>query len=412
MTEATAAPSRGGSDTLRNIAAVVLIVLGAVCITAAVPAVWGRNLVLNTDRYVETLKPLATDPGIQQAVIKAIDEQFAANINVADLVHQAFPGRGGTLLAGPLQNAATGLVDSIATKFVESDVFETLWVTINRVAHTALADILTGDHASSDALNVRNGVLTLSLAPVIDKVKAQLVAAGLSVAANVPAVGATLQIADVKGLTKAQSMVSLLDDLADWLPWIALLCFALAVLAAHRRRRAVVISALSTALGMLLLAIGIIIGRHVYLNSLPLKYLTAQDAGNLFDTLVRFLRTGLRIVFLVALLICLIAWVTGASRSARAIRSGVASGARRITAPSAGSTFANSVAEYRTPIAVGVVSLAALVLVLWTNPGALAVLIVALVTVVLVVLVYSFGSGSAGAAPATGAAPDATASHK
>src|SRR3954451_18879663 len=64
--EATTAPGhRSTRGALRTAAVVVLITLGAVVVTASVPTIWGRNLVLNTARYVETLQPLASNPGVQ-----------------------------------------------------------------------------------------------------------------------------------------------------------------------------------------------------------------------------------------------------------------------------------------------------------------------------------------------------------
>jgi uncharacterized membrane protein len=184
-------------------------------------------------------------------------------------------------------------------------------------------------------------------------------------------------------------LVSALNKVANWLPLLALLCYAGAVLAAHRRRRAIVICALTTAFGMLVIAIALLIGRRIYLNDLPLQYLTANDAGRLFDTLVRFLRAGLRTVFVVALLICAIVWFTGGSRQARAIRSGIASGARNLTSRWAGGSFGTTVTAYRGIIATAIVALGALILVLWTNPGVVTAVVIALITAALVVLVYS-----------------------
>jgi hypothetical protein len=381
---------RRAQGVLRGIAVVVLLVLGGVFATASVPAIWGRNLVLNTDRYVETLKPLASDPGIQSAVVKAVDEQFATHIDVRGLVTQALPGKAGTVLAGPLQNAATSLVNTVATRFVQSNAFVQIWVGINRAAHSALVDILTGKHAAhTEALEVRNGILILNLAPVIEKVKAQLVDAGLGVAGNVPAVGTTIKIAQVKGLTEAQSLVSLLNKVANWLPLLSLLCFAGAILAARRRRRAIVICALVEACAMVVLAIGVLIGRRIYLGELPLNYLTANDASRIFDTLVRFLREGLRIIFVLALLVCAIVWLTGSSRQARGLRRGVAGGARGLTSRWEGGRFATAMAANHGVVSTVIIALGALVLVLWTNPGILTVVVIALITAALVVLVYS-----------------------
>jgi hypothetical protein len=57
--------------------------------------VWGRNLLLNTDRYVQTVEPLASNAGVQNTVIAAVDAQFQGRIDlksVLDLV--LLPRRG------------------------------------------------------------------------------------------------------------------------------------------------------------------------------------------------------------------------------------------------------------------------------------------------------------------------------
>ncbi len=52
----------------RTIVAVLLIVLGCVMAPLAGVAVWARNQVTNTDRYVRTVAPLAADPAFQATI--------------------------------------------------------------------------------------------------------------------------------------------------------------------------------------------------------------------------------------------------------------------------------------------------------------------------------------------------------
>jgi hypothetical protein len=387
--EATRSLGRRVRTALRATAVVLLIALGGVCITASVPAIWGRNLVLNTDRYVETLKPLANDPGVQQAIVKAVDQQFAANVDIGATLNEALPPRAAAVLSGPLQTAASSLVDTVATRFVKSKFFAALWEQMNRVAHTGLVAILEGKGDRSGALSISNGILYLNLAPVVTAIKARLVQAGLAVAANVPAVGATIAIMKVEGLTKAQSAVRTLDRTAHWLPALALLCFTGGVLTSRRRRRAVITSALVTAGGMMLIAAGVLIGRRIYLDSLPLKYLTADDAGRVFDTVVRFLRDGLRLVFVVAILLSVLMWLTGRSRQAQSTRRWIGDRARAITSRGSESRYAGVIAANRRIVSIAICAVAALVLVLWTNPGLAMVLTITLIAAALIVLVYS-----------------------
>src|SRR5512141_1373230 len=58
-------PPGRGSVLARRIVAIVLVVLTAVLACATVPALYLRSEVLDTDRYVATVAPLASDPASQ-----------------------------------------------------------------------------------------------------------------------------------------------------------------------------------------------------------------------------------------------------------------------------------------------------------------------------------------------------------
>ena len=60
---------------------------------------------LNTDRYVQTLAPLATDPGVQNALITAVDRQVQNNVDVGPLLDQNLPPKAAKALTGPVQGA-------------------------------------------------------------------------------------------------------------------------------------------------------------------------------------------------------------------------------------------------------------------------------------------------------------------
>ena len=260
----------GGSRAVgivRATAVVLLMTIGALLATVSVPAIWGRNLILNTDRYVSTLKPLASDPGVQAGIIKAIDSQIESNVDVSSIVKSALPGRAGTILAGPLESATDTLVNTVTTKFVESQAFVTLWTTVNRVAHKQVVAILTGSADDRKALNIKNDQVVLNLQPVVDAVKAQLVSSGLTVAAKVPAVNTTIEIANVKGIDKARSLTKLVNKVAHWLPVIAIVLLLAAIGLSRRRRRGTIIAGMSVALGMVILAAALAIGRKIYLDA-------------------------------------------------------------------------------------------------------------------------------------------------
>jgi cytochrome c oxidase assembly factor CtaG len=64
----------------------LLIVVACLLAPLGVAAVWARNQVTNTDRYVATVAPPAKDPAIRQAVTDVITAQVFTYIDVEGLV--------------------------------------------------------------------------------------------------------------------------------------------------------------------------------------------------------------------------------------------------------------------------------------------------------------------------------------
>ena len=91
--------------------------------------------------------------------------------------------------------------------------------------------------------------------------------------------------------------------------------------------RALVRAALGVAASMLILGIGLRIGRGIYLSSVPGSTLPADAAAAAFDALAHFLWTGLRVVLAVGLIVAIAAYFTGPSRTAVQTRSALTSGA-------------------------------------------------------------------------------------
>ena len=372
---------------MRAFLAVVLIVLGVLCLILAPVAIWGRNFVLDTNKYVQTMAPLASNPGVQDVVVNQVDTNVQSHLDVAAYVKQVLPPRAAALLAQPVQSAVYSLVHTIATKFVQSKLFAKLWVTVNRVAHKQLVTILTGKKAAGGILILRSGKVYVDLGQVVRTVKDRLVKLGISAASKLPVTGATLEIAQVKGLEKAQSAVSALNTLADWLPWIGFALVAGGVVAARRHRRALIAAALGLAAGMIVIGIGLIVGRNLYASGIPDSISPRQTSVYVFDTVVRFLREGIRVVFVVALLVALGVWVSGSSPRAVAVRRGVLNWAHHLGEGVQAGPVTDFVARYTNPLRIGIVALGCLILLLINGPAAWVIILLAVIVVLLLLAV-------------------------
>src|SRR5215468_3518619 len=114
----------------RSTGITIILVLSVICLVLTPVVIWGRNLLLNTDRYVQTVEPLASNPGVQNAVIAAVNTQFQDRIDIRSAIDPVLPPRAAQVLGPALQSAANGLVNTITTRFVQSDAFKTVWNSI------------------------------------------------------------------------------------------------------------------------------------------------------------------------------------------------------------------------------------------------------------------------------------------
>ena len=79
---ATCPPLPDGVVGWRRVSAWVFIVLASLLAVVSVLVVFVRNEVLDTDTYVATVGPLASDPAIQSAVAGAVSRHLVENVDV------------------------------------------------------------------------------------------------------------------------------------------------------------------------------------------------------------------------------------------------------------------------------------------------------------------------------------------
>lgn len=211
--------------TLRSVSSAVLIVLACVLVPVSILTVWVHDIVLDTNRYVATMKPLASDPAIEAAahnrIVHAVDVRVDGKEVTAEIAawpqSQGLPPRAAKAVRGlapQLDAAVNTAADKVATRFVRSDRFEKVWVTANRAAHTAVVHALTGQ--GRGALGVSDGTVTLDLGAAVDQVKKELVDAGLEPAAKIPEVHKQMVLFHSDQLQKMRSAAHALDVEGTW----------------------------------------------------------------------------------------------------------------------------------------------------------------------------------------------------
>ena len=308
----------------------ILIALAALLAPLAVVSVWARSQVTDTDRYVETVAPLASDPAVQAAVTTNITNVVFQYLDVQGLTQQAIDAvsSSGRLppaltqrldsLVVPITNGVRNFTQSQVSNVVQSQAFADAWIAANRTAHDSLVAALTGD--TSGPVQVKGDTVSVQLATLINTVKQRLVSQGFSLADRIPAVNAEFTIFQSADIPKIQRGYKLLNTLGYWLPFIVLGLGVIGIYVVPHHRRAAIVAGLALAAGMLLVAILLALARHRYLNAVPPAQLPPDAAAVLFDTVIRFLREGLRAIALIGVVLAAGAFLTGPSVTATAVR--------------------------------------------------------------------------------------------
>jgi hypothetical protein len=363
----------------RWVGSTVLLVLAALLFSVSTLAIFVRTQLLDTDRYVETVAPLARDPVVQDAIANRVTDEFMVKLDIAGLTQQlvtALEERGVppivNELVGPMVSGVRNFVHTEVHNVVTSDRFAQVWDSANRVAHDELDAILTS--GKGEFLTAEGTQISLNVGALLTIVKQRLVDAGFGLAARVPDTNITVPLFHVEQLPRIRTAVSILNTLYWLLPLVALLLLLAGVLVAPNRRRALLIGSLAFAIGLLLLLGGMAAARSYYLNNLPDTIKSPDAVRVVFDTETRFLVQAIKTLATLFGIIALLCLIFGPSQPAVLLRRLVdrgldaGGGALARTGVSMG-PVPRVLRQYRRAIVVGVVALAVLILVLWGTPG-------------------------------------------
>jgi len=388
----------------RRIVAAILLVITILVFTVTVPAAWGARTVLNTDRYVATVAPLANDPAVQESIARKVTAQVFEALNVEGVISDALASIGdrATVLAGPLTTALRGFVQEQVLRVVQSDAFDTFWTEANRFVHTQVVEILKGNE---EQVSVVEGKVLLNLVPLINLALAQIdrVASDLigrdvtlptiepdtpreeavnrieqALGVDLPDDYGSIEVYDADSLAALQQALFTFQRLLVLLLVMIPVLIAVTLLVSTRRRRTLIQLTVGGAIGLVLIRRFAIIGRDSLFESVDtedfpsVRVLTEELMSSLF----RY--TG--VLLAIVLLALLIALLTGPYPWAVALRRWVGDLGRGIGAAVGGRPLPDTgrvrwVREHRDALMLAGAVLA-VVLLLWVDLSWLAFVIV------------------------------------
>lgn len=379
---------------LRRATTVFLLVLGCGLVAASLIAIWTRASVLNTDRYVKTMAPIARSKAVQKTVADKLDAKITGAIDFDAIARDVLPARA-DVLAPAIEAGAENAIRQQLDRFVASDRFAELWDEANRRVHTRVVGLLTT--GKSGKLALQGDTVYLDLSPAVDRIKQALSDRGLTRIADAipPTVDGQIPLLTSDGFSSARRGINLIKGLSVLLPLLALLALAGHVLMSRPRGRGLLRVALGLAVTGLLLLAAVGIGRSAYLGAIDQNVLPRQAAADIFDSLIALLRSALRITVIAAVVLAGLSLLTRAP-----VRRAVEASGPRLRA-AAGRVRSDPRTEWlaanRVYIQWGIVLLGGLVLVAWDNPTAVVVLIDAALIALAIWVVRALAHGERGA---------------
>ena len=367
----------------------LLLVVACLLAPFAVFSIWLRDQVTNTDRYVQTVAPLSENRAIDAAVAAKVTSELFAHVDVEAIVRQALPQQG-QFLAGTLTSGLRTVTQQTAERVLASPQFNQLWDAANRTAHRQVVALVKGE--SGGIVTAKNGKVFLDLGAITSGIQTQLHNQGITLFDGVK-VNNSFELVESKQLARASRYVRYIEAAGVILPIAVVACFVLAVVLSEDRRRTLLRGGLGLAFSVAVMLALLYAGRAWFLDTVHGHDVPHDAAAAFFDTVVRFLRTGLRTAFTIGILFAGGAWVTGPAPSAVRLRSasgGLLTGLADREDWEFGTT-GTWVATHKRSLRYGIAIAGALVLVVMQRPGPRGVLLVAGLVLVGIAIVEVVG---------------------
>jgi hypothetical protein len=316
---------------VRRIATWVLVVLFALLLPLSLTSTWAVRTVVDTNRYVDTLQPLAQDPVVTNYVADRATTLLFEQLNVQQQVQDILPSAAAPL-AAPLTNQLKTYANVEMRKVVSSPWFADFWRKENTYTHATALSLLTGKTPPSPS-TARN--LVVALSPALIQAIDALDARGVTVFNPIKAQlennrDLTLQLFSSKQIKAVQGYLNLAIELKSLLIILTIVVGVGAVAVATNRRRGAIRVLGAGIISVLVLLAGLTVGRSFFINAVQPDAQTF--ATHLWDLMVRFLRRLLIWSLVVLVVADLAVWITGPSTWAVAFRRTAGSSSKKVAA--------------------------------------------------------------------------------
>jgi hypothetical protein len=245
-----------------------LIILGAVLSIPAAVAVWGEREIKDEDQFVQNVLDVANDEDVQVLLAQRLTDRILERTNLrqriseglTEVQERAGSDRGAAipLLAAPLTRLAGETINRLCLQFMQSDAFDEILETAARTAHQAVLAVVNNDR---QLIEQNDRQIALNLRPVVVQIIEALAGERAEEALtriDIPEDAGMIVISSEVDYPWLWRLARRIDDLVLITPALMVVAFALAILLAKSRRRALISAgaALAIVAGLTLLALG------------------------------------------------------------------------------------------------------------------------------------------------------------
>jgi hypothetical protein len=304
----------------RGIVVGVLIGLASLMVIVGIVAIWLNTVVYDTPTWRATSTEIIQDPAMQTQVSKYVVDQLynstAVQAEVSGALPPQFQAFAPAITSGLHQVAVGASERLLATTPVQN-----LFVAASVQAHDAFVRLID-DQAKFAKLN--NGQVVLDLHPLLLQV-ADKAGVGAAAVRALPPTAGQIDVMSSKQLSAVQTAVRIIHALSDWALVIVVALFAVAIwLADGFRRRALLWSAIGILAATLV---------SVFIRRVLGEYIVDALTGNVSvrPALITAWYIGTNVLgtinvtlMIVAIVLVIGVWLTGAGRWASAARNRLA----------------------------------------------------------------------------------------
>jgi hypothetical protein len=317
----------------RNSGAGVLIVIGVLLFSISIAALWLNRTVMDENRWVETMAPLAQDVAIQDYVANSASNAIFSAIDIQTYVDQALASlpAPAKILSAPITGAIQNFVKDAAFKFVRSPQFPELWNKMNRIAHKAFIASIT--QTSGQVINNQNGKIILDTSVLSTEIKKVLSDRGLTFVNNInlPVAKQQIVLYDSPALAQFGVLIRWMNTMAYVLPILTLLLLGGGVAVAANRRKAVLWMGIGIVVVTVLPLQAIYFGQIPFANAVyNLAQVPTAAAQNAYNIVFRNFVQAEKIAAVFGLVFVIGAILAGPSSWAVALRRGLQKGLNNV----------------------------------------------------------------------------------